>query len=404
LRAKIAQAVQRGRHDSGGVGPSTRGGPKQRTVLALLLQNANELVARERLVAAVWGKDAPPESAARVRAHVARLRQRLARETDGSATIETQRAGYVLRTDSETQQSLADRIAFSLRPPSPAPRPAVRPRAARRVLALATVATLALGAAVAAGSPKLSSSSSEHGNSVVAIDSRTGSVLGGVQVGGRPGGIAVGRGTIWVGNRDAKALLRIGTRQWSVVQTIGIGVEPIGVASGGGSVWVLGSEGTVLKVDPMLGRVVATITGPASRRICCPQDIAFARGSLWVVQGGSLTRIEADTQRAVRTGFRNVRSIASSGTALWGVLGTGFERFRQLKPLGGALRVDGVDGIGRLGGIGAAQGSLWTASATNLRGISPRTGRVKESLSLSRPIVDLAVSPGGVVWVALGER
>jgi YVTN family beta-propeller protein len=374
-------------------------------VLALLLQNANEFVARERLVAAVWGEDASPESTARVRAHIARLRRRLARETDGRATIETQRAGYVLRTDSETQQELADRIAFRLRPPAPERAPAVLPRAARRVVALATVAVLALTATVAAGSRQVSSSPSPGENSVVAIDARTNTVLGEVPVGGRPGGLAVGNGTIWAGNRADKTLVGVAVTQPRVVQSIPLAVDPIGVAVGGGNVWVLGGDGTLVMVDPTTSRAVETISVAASGRVCCPQDIAFARGSVWIVQGGALTRIEADTRRAERTGFRNVRSIASSGRTVWGVLGTRFERFRQLKPLGGALRVHGVDGIGRLGGVGAAQGSLlWTASGTTLRGISPRTGRVTKSLSLSHPIADLAVSPGGVVWVALGER
>ena len=382
------------------------GGPKQRTVLALLLQNANDLVVRERLVAAVWGEDAPPESRARVRAHVARLRQRLARETDGRATIETQRTGYLLRTDAETQRELADRIAFSLRPPAPARAPAVPPRAARRVVALATVAALALTATVAAGSRQVSSSPSLDGNSVVAIDARTNAVLGEVPVGGRPGGLAVGNGTIWVGNRADKTLVGVAATQRRVVETIPLDVDPIGVAVGGGNVWVLGGDGTVVMVDPTTSRVVETITVAASGRICCPHDVAFARDAVWVTQGGAVTRIDAGTRRVERTGFRNVRSIASSGRTLWGVLGTRFERVRQLKPLGDAVRVvKDVAAIDRLAGVVAGQGSLWTASAQGtLRQISARTGRVTKTLALNHPIADAAVSPGGVVWVALGER
>jgi YVTN family beta-propeller protein len=404
LRAKIAEAVQGGRPDSGGVGSSMLGGPKQRTVLALLLQNANDLVVRERLVAAVWGEDAPPESAARVRAHIARLRQRLARETEGRATIETQRTGYLLRTDAETQRELADRIAFSLRPPGQAR--AVPPRAARRVVALATVAVLALTATVAAGSRQVSSSPSPDGNSVVAIDARTNAVLGEVPVGGRPGGLAVGNGTIWVGNRADKTLVGVAATQRRVVETIPLDVDPIGVAVGGGNVWVLGGDSTVVMIDPTTRRVVETITVAASGRICCPYDVAFARDAVWVAQGGAVTRIDAGTRRVERTGFRNVRSIASSGPTLWGVLGTRFERVRQLRPLGDAVRVvKDVGAIDRLAGVVAGQGSLWTASAEGtLRRISARTGRVTKTLALNHPIADAAVSPSGVVWVALGER
>jgi YVTN family beta-propeller protein len=371
-------------------------------VLALLLQNANDIVARERLVAAVWGEDAPAESTARVRAHVARLRQRLARETDGRATIETHRTGYVLRTDMETQQELADRIAFRLRSPAPVG----RPRGARRLLALATVAALALGTAVAAGSRQFSSSPSPDGNSVVAIDAHTNAVLGEVPVGGRPGGLAVGNGTIWVGNRADKTLVGVAAAQHRVVHSIPLDVDPIGVAVGGGHVWVLGGDGTVVMIDPTTSRVVETITVAASGRSCCPHDVAFARDTVWVAQGGAVTRIDAGTRRVERTGFRNVRSIASSGRTLWGVLGTRFERVRQLKPLGNAVRVvKSVATIDRLAGVVGGQGSVWTASAQGtLRQISARTGRVTKTLELNRPIADAAVSPDGVVWVALGER
>ena len=406
MRAKIAEAVQGGRRDPGGVGPSTLGGPKQRTVLALLLQNANELVARERLAAAVWGEDGPPESAARLRAHIARLRKLLAAEAGDRAIIETRRDGYVLRADEEALRALADRIQFRLRPSGRSGRPAARPRAARRVLALATLAVVALAAAVSAGSGGPSPALSLDGNSVVAIDLRTGSLLGQVPLGGRPGGLAVGNGTVWVGNRSDKALVRVAATQRRVLETIPLDVDPIGVAVGGGIVWVLGGDGTVLMVDPTTSRVVATITVAASGRVCCPHDVAFAHDAVWVAQGGAVTRIDAGTRRLERTGFRNVRSIASSGRTLWGVLGTRFERVRQLKPLGDAVRVVKDPGaIDRLASVVAGQGSVWTASAQGtLRQISPRTGRVVKSLPLDRPIADAAVSTGGVVWVALLER
>jgi hypothetical protein len=127
---------------------------------------------------------------------------------------------------------------------------------------------------------------------------------------------------------------------------------------------------------------------------------------VWVAQGGAVTRIDAGTRRVERTGFRNVRSIASSGRTLWGVLGTRFERVRQVKPLGSAVRVvKNVATIDRLAGVVTGQGSVWTASPQGtLRQISARTGRVTKTFALDHPIADAVVSPGGVVWVALRER
>jgi DNA-binding SARP family transcriptional activator len=61
--------------------PVALGGRKQRTVLALLLLNANELVPRERMIDALWGDDPPSEADASLRVYVARLRKLLATET-----------------------------------------------------------------------------------------------------------------------------------------------------------------------------------------------------------------------------------------------------------------------------------------------------------------------------------
>lgn len=127
---------------------------------------------------------------------------------------------------------------------------------------------------------------------------------------------------------------------------------------------------------------------------------------MWVTYGGSLARIDADTGRVGLTGFRSVRSIGSSGRALWGVLGGEFERIRRLEPLGDAVRLRDVDAIDGLGGLIVDRRGLWTGSDDGtLWHIEPRTGRVTESLALHRPIADVAVSPSGhVVWAALLER
>jgi hypothetical protein len=169
---------------------------------------------------------------------------------------------------------------------------------------------------------------------------------------------------------------------------------------------VLGGDGTLVMVDPTTSRVVERFTVAASGRDCCPHDVAFARDAVWVAQGGAVTRIDAGTRRVERTGFRNVRSIASSGRTLWGVLGTRFERVRQVKPLGSAVRVvKNVATIDRLAGVVTGQGSVWTASPQGtLRQLSARTGRVTKTFALDHPIADAVVSPGGVVWVALRER
>ena len=49
------------------------------------------------------------------------------------------------------------------------------------------------------------------------------------------------------------------------------------MAVGAGSVWVASGDGTVSRIDPNSGRVVATITVGGT-----PEDVAVGAGAVWV--------------------------------------------------------------------------------------------------------------------------
>jgi DNA-binding SARP family transcriptional activator len=68
------------------------GGTKQRSLLAVLLLHANQVVSRDRLVEALWESD-PPETAHKaLQVHVSGLRKLLGKER-----LETRPPGYLLR-------------------------------------------------------------------------------------------------------------------------------------------------------------------------------------------------------------------------------------------------------------------------------------------------------------------
>ena len=69
------------------------GGIKQRGVLALLLLERNRVVARDRLVDALWGDDPPASAANSVQVYVSKLRKLLGE----SSALATEPPGYVLR-------------------------------------------------------------------------------------------------------------------------------------------------------------------------------------------------------------------------------------------------------------------------------------------------------------------
>src|SRR4051812_43625741 len=70
------------------------GGPKQRALLALLLLDANHVVATERLIDALWDEQ-PPETARKaLQVHVSQLRKAVGRER-----LVTREPGYLLHVE-----------------------------------------------------------------------------------------------------------------------------------------------------------------------------------------------------------------------------------------------------------------------------------------------------------------
>lgn len=80
------------------------GGPKQRTVLALLLVNANKVVTTDRLIDEVYG-DEPPDAARKsLQSYVANLRKALNKHHE---LLQGRPPGYVLEVDSSHVDALA---------------------------------------------------------------------------------------------------------------------------------------------------------------------------------------------------------------------------------------------------------------------------------------------------------
>lgn len=75
-----------------GNGPRALGGTRQRSVLALLLVHAGEVMSADRLIEALWGERAPADAPMALQAHVSRLRRAL----EPHAVIVTRPPGYVV--------------------------------------------------------------------------------------------------------------------------------------------------------------------------------------------------------------------------------------------------------------------------------------------------------------------
>jgi YVTN family beta-propeller protein len=125
------------------------------------------------------------------------------------------------------------------------------------------------------------------------IDPELGSVVQRIDVGGDPGGIAVGAGAVWVANSLDGTVSRVDPLTNRQVQTIPVGVTPTAVAVADGVVWVTSAEErSVRKIDAVRGRVVGRIRTDALGR-----GIAVGGGSIWVTDGSSRRVVRIDARR-----------------------------------------------------------------------------------------------------------
>jgi predicted ATPase/DNA-binding SARP family transcriptional activator len=78
------------------------GGQRTKALLAVLLLDANEPVATDRLIEALWGERPPRDAVNAVQVHVSRLRRALgAAGSDAASVLTTRASGYLLRLEDE---------------------------------------------------------------------------------------------------------------------------------------------------------------------------------------------------------------------------------------------------------------------------------------------------------------
>jgi YVTN family beta-propeller protein len=121
------------------------------------------------------------------------------------------------------------------------------------------------------------------------IDPNTNSVLDSIsreRVGQSDWGgasLAVGADAVWTSNDLTKTLWKIDLATGHFTGSVRLGRPPVGVAFGEGAVWVLGSDGTLLRVDPKSETVVRTIRlGVYAAQESNWAPLAVGQGAVWV--------------------------------------------------------------------------------------------------------------------------
>ena len=106
-----------------------------------------------------------------------------------------------------------------------------------------------------------------------------------IEVGPKPGRLAVGEGGVWTLNRGNGTVSRVDPATNKVVATItiGDGVADGEIAAGLGSVWVSAPGVPIIRIDPRTNRAVQRFTGEGGGAVL------VAHGSLWVAAGPKAT-------------------------------------------------------------------------------------------------------------------
>jgi len=133
------------------------------------------------------------------------------------------------------------------------------------------------------------------------------------------------RAVYWVGS-SASRVARVSTRTGLLTSSLPLATDeslaaghvppnPTDVAVGGGALWISAVDGSVLRVDPNLHGIVATI--PACRNALA---VAYGAGAVWVACGdATVVRVDPETDQAgppIPVGALP-RGIAASGGAVW---------------------------------------------------------------------------------------
>jgi virginiamycin B lyase len=244
--------------------------------------------------------------------------------------------------------------------------------ASNRVVTSISVPRGQTALAVGAGAVWVASSSD---NSVSRIDPATNQVVATVDVDRQPSGIAVAAGSVWVASALDDTVSRIDPASNRVVATIPIPGQgsALSVAGAGGSVWVSGNRG-LSRIDPARNRVTPV-------DVCCG-ELAAGAGGLWVANGmdGTVLRVDPASgsvlaripvpPAAAREG---PFGIAAAGGAVWVTSETVEPKPGDASLLwridaagnrfAGTLRVGTVDRNHITPTVAAGQGAVWVTVA-----------------------------------------
>jgi virginiamycin B lyase len=138
---------------------------------------------------------------------------------------------------------------------------------------------------VAAGDALWVTSDPSTSGTLTRINPHNNEIVEVVEVGPKPGRVAVGEGGVWTLNRGNGTVTRVDPASNKVVATIAVGADVAGgeIAAGAGSVWISAPGVPLIRIDPRTNRAVQRFTGGGGGAVL------VAHGSLWIAAGPQVT-------------------------------------------------------------------------------------------------------------------
>jgi YVTN family beta-propeller protein len=272
--------------------------------------------------------------------------------------------------------------------------------------ALALVAVMSAAAFFASGN-SADGLGGVQANHVGLIDPATNEIFAEVPVGLRPGPIALGAGSAWVGNLQDRNVTKIDVESRTGAGTISLeNRTPTGIAFGAGAVWVVhAARGELSRVDPQFGQITNTIKVAGEGFGTQSGAVTVGTDAVWAVYADStVARIDPTDLQMVRTTYSGGSApagvvvgsgsvwVANSGDATVVLFNPSTFEEGSLKSLS----------VGRRPiGIAFGEGATWVANAGDdaVTRIDPSTYATTAIIPVGDEPVAIAVG-AGAVWVA----
>jgi ABC-type branched-subunit amino acid transport system substrate-binding protein/streptogramin lyase len=249
-------------------------------------------------------------------------------------------------------------------------------------------------------------------DSVAVLDPRTNRVVGQVRIPGGPSVLTSHGRSVWVASEAGGTISEIDTRSLSVSRVVPAGVVAADLAATDESVWILDAARLGLaRIDTAYESVADRLPLPDDLRPTRP-GVDAALGAVWTSDATTrLLKLQPDGGRVLRSFDlgRPVDDVAVGAGAIWATSGAAGRVF-EIDPRTGRIResisVAGRPGVSKPAPIAIAtgEGAVWVlnGNAPSVTRIDPELAAVTDTIPLGVGSNPSGIAVGaGAVWVAL---